>query len=56
MTCYKVVTAEFKWFGLQSRVENSILSTEERVFRIFHRYIIFNVRLLTFVLYVLLYI
>jgi|ERR1711973_38498 len=39
MTCYKLVTAEFKWLGLQSRVENSIMSTEKRVFTLFHRQI-----------------
>jgi len=39
MTCYKLVTVEFKWFGLQNRVENSIMSTEKRVFTLFHRQI-----------------
>ena len=37
MSCYKVVTAEFKWFGLQSRVESYILNSERRIFTIFHR-------------------
>lgn len=39
MTCYKLVTAEFKWFGLQTRVENSMLNTERRIFHLFHRQI-----------------
>jgi len=37
MTCYKLVTCEFKWFGLQSRVEKFILDTERRLFTNFHR-------------------
>ncbi|XP_031635601.1 phosphatidylinositol transfer protein alpha isoform isoform X1 [Contarinia nasturtii] len=37
MTCYKLVTCEFKWFGLQSRVENFIQKTERRLFTVFHR-------------------
>jgi len=37
MTCYKLVTIEFKWFGLQSKVENFITSTERRLFLNFHR-------------------
>ncbi|KAI5642600.1 phosphatidylinositol transfer protein domain-containing protein [Phthorimaea operculella] len=37
MTCYKLVTAEFKWFGLQSKVENVIHKSEKRLFTIFHR-------------------
>lgn len=37
MTCYKLVTCEFKWFGLQSRVESFIQKTERRLFTIFHR-------------------
>ncbi|OWR51157.1 hypothetical protein KGM_206953 [Danaus plexippus plexippus] len=37
MTCYKLVTAEFKWFGLQSKVENLIQKSERRLFTIFHR-------------------
>lgn len=39
MTCYKLVTCEFKWFGLQSRVESFIQKTERRLFTIFHRYV-----------------
>ena len=30
-------SVEFKWFGLQSRVENHIMNTEQRVFALFHR-------------------
>ena len=37
MTCYKLVTIEFKWFGLQSKVENFISTTERRLFLNFHR-------------------
>lgn len=35
--CYKLVRAKFKWFGIQTRVENLIMSQEERLFRNFHR-------------------
>ncbi|XP_017775488.1 PREDICTED: phosphatidylinositol transfer protein beta isoform [Nicrophorus vespilloides] len=37
MTCYKLVTCEFKWFGLQSRIENFIQKQEKRLFTNFHR-------------------
>jgi len=37
MTCYKLVTVEFKWFGLQNRVESFIQSSERRLFTKFHR-------------------
>lgn len=37
MTCYKLVTVEFKWFGLQNRVENFIQKTEQQLFFNFHR-------------------
>jgi hypothetical protein len=37
MTCYKLVTAEFKWFGLQNKVESFIGTTERRLFTNFHR-------------------
>ena len=37
MTCYKLVTTEFKWFGLQNKVESFIMSTEKRLFTNFHR-------------------
>lgn len=37
MTCYKLVTVEFKWFGIQSRVENFIQKSERRLFTTFHR-------------------
>lgn len=39
MTCYKLVTCEFKWFGLQSRVESFIHKTERRLFTVFHRWV-----------------
>lgn len=37
MTCYKLVTCEFKWFGLQGRVESFIQKSERRLFTTFHR-------------------
>jgi len=37
MTCYKLVTVEFKWFGLQNKVEGFIGTTERRLFLNFHR-------------------
>jgi len=37
MTCYKLVTVEFKWFGLQNRVETYIQKGERRLFTAFHR-------------------
>ncbi|KAJ9588933.1 hypothetical protein L9F63_017811, partial [Diploptera punctata] len=37
MTCYKLVTVEFKWFGLQSKIESFIQKSERRLFTNFHR-------------------
>ena len=37
MTCYKLVTCKFKWFGLQGRIENFIQKAERRIFTNFHR-------------------
>ncbi|CAL8128857.1 unnamed protein product [Orchesella dallaii] len=37
MTCYKLVTVDFKWIGIQSRVENFIQRAERRLFTNFHR-------------------
>lgn len=37
MCAYKLVTVEFKWFGLQNRVENFIQKSERRIFTNFHR-------------------
>lgn len=37
MTCYKLVTVEFKWFGVQGRMENYIQRCERRLFTNFHR-------------------
>ncbi|KAH7957010.1 hypothetical protein HPB52_014288 [Rhipicephalus sanguineus] len=37
MCAYKLVTVEFKWFGLQNRVEAFIQKTERRIFLNFHR-------------------
>jgi hypothetical protein len=42
MTCYKLVTVEFKWFGLQSRIENFIQKSERRLFTNFHRYMLYT--------------
>ncbi|XP_067144292.1 phosphatidylinositol transfer protein alpha isoform [Centruroides vittatus] len=37
MCAYKLVTCEFRWFGLQNRVESFIQKTERRIFLNFHR-------------------
>ena len=37
MTCYKLVTVQFKWWGLQTKVEDFIHKTQKRVFTNFHR-------------------
>jgi len=37
MCAYKLVTVEFRWFGLQSRVESYIQKAERRIFTNFHR-------------------
>jgi hypothetical protein len=37
MCAYKLVTCEFKWFGLQSKVESFIQKQERRLFTKFHR-------------------
>ena len=37
MTCYKLVTCEFKWWGLQNKVESFIQRSERRLFLNFHR-------------------
>jgi len=37
MTAYKLVTIQFKWWGLQNKVESFIHSTEKRIFTNFHR-------------------
>ena len=37
MCCYKLVTCEFKWWGLQNRVEKLIHRSEKRIFTKFHR-------------------
>ncbi|XP_029373740.1 phosphatidylinositol transfer protein alpha isoform-like [Echeneis naucrates] len=37
MCAYKLVTVEFKWRGLQSKIENFIQKMEGRVFTHFHR-------------------
>lgn len=37
MCAYKLVTVKFKWFGLQTRVENFIHDQEKRIFTNFHR-------------------
>ena len=37
MTCYKLVTCEFRWFGLQTRIESFILNTMHALFTKTHR-------------------
>ncbi|CAH8547076.1 unnamed protein product [Schistosoma mattheei] len=37
MCAYKLVTCEFKWWGIQSRVENMIQNQERRIFLNFNR-------------------
>ena len=37
MTAYKLVTIEFKWLGLQNKVEKYAMDTERRLFTNFHR-------------------
>jgi hypothetical protein len=37
MTAYKLVTIEFKWRGLQNKVESYAMDTERRLFTNFHR-------------------
>ncbi|CAG8533970.1 14303_t:CDS:2 [Ambispora leptoticha] len=37
MTCYKLVTVEFKWFGLQNKIEAFIHNAMQALFTKFHR-------------------
>lgn len=37
MCCYKLVTCEFKWFGMQERIEKIISRYERRLFQMFNR-------------------
>ncbi|XP_061637410.1 phosphatidylinositol transfer protein alpha isoform-like isoform X1 [Phyllopteryx taeniolatus] len=37
MCAYKLVTVNFQWFGLQSKVESTIQKIERRIFTHFHR-------------------
>ncbi|XP_077468015.1 phosphatidylinositol transfer protein alpha isoform-like [Stigmatopora argus] len=37
MCAYKLATVEFKWFGLQKKIENLIHKAERRIFTHFHR-------------------
>merc|ERR1712179_349761 len=37
MTCYKLVTCEFKWFGLQTQVESFLMEQSKRIFVNLHR-------------------
>ncbi|CAG8677215.1 21039_t:CDS:2 [Rhizophagus irregularis] len=37
MTCYKLVTVEFKWFGLQNKIESFIQNVMRSLFTNFHR-------------------
>ncbi|KAF7721115.1 hypothetical protein EC973_005399 [Apophysomyces ossiformis] len=38
MTCYKLVYIEFKWFGLQTKVESFIAKAIQNLFTKFHRW------------------
>ena len=42
MTCYKLVSSQFKVVGLQNKVETLIHSTEKRLFTNFHRQVILH--------------
>ena len=42
MTCYKLVSIQFKWWGLQNKVETFIHSTQKRLFTNFHRQVFFT--------------
>ena len=37
MTCYKLYRVEFKWWGLQTRVESMIMKAVKRLLQNFHR-------------------
>lgn len=37
MTCYKLVYIEFKWFGIQGKVESFLAKTIHNLFTKFHR-------------------
>ncbi|KAK7121079.1 hypothetical protein R3I94_020899 [Phoxinus phoxinus] len=37
MCAYKLVTVKFKWWGLQTKIENFIHKQEKRIFTNFHR-------------------
>src|SRR2546422_591233 len=37
MTCYKLVTVEFKWFGIQNKIESFIQNYMRSLFTKFHR-------------------
>jgi len=37
MCAYKLVICDFKWFGLQSQIEKTIMKQERRIFTNFHR-------------------
>lgn len=39
MTVYKLITIEFKWFGLQSNMESFMMNYEQKLFNRFHRQI-----------------
>jgi hypothetical protein len=37
MTCYKLVTIEFRWFGIQNKIESLIQNEMQSLFTKFHR-------------------
>eukprot|EP00033_Pygsuia_biforma_P001877 GCRY01002098.1.p1 GENE.GCRY01002098.1~~GCRY01002098.1.p1 ORF type:complete len:274 (-),score=68.27 GCRY01002098.1:149-970(-) len=40
MCCYKLVTVEFVWFGLQSKMEKFIINSQTKLFHKFHRQVV----------------
>lgn len=40
MTCYKVVSVNFKWFGAQRTVEKYIQNYQHKLFTVFHRRVV----------------
>lgn len=40
MTCYKLVTVHFKWWGLQNKIESYVQKLERKIFTSFHRQVV----------------
>ncbi|KAI6172488.1 Phosphatidylinositol transfer protein alpha isoform [Aphelenchoides besseyi] len=49
MCCYKLVTTQFKWFGMQTRAEKSIHRNYPRLFIKFHRQVVNTIKAILFV-------